>query len=456
MKTPTVTPSTGATSRAAANKAVATAVAAAAAIFMLGAELRFVVIAEAFTFQQPPQHDIAASPARRLATTSNSQVALRLHNREQQQQQKNAGGFCHEIKRCGSRQPQHQQPLLAVYSAAADDIVESSSSPREEEGQTTAWIARGYRMGQYVFGATAAILLCIPDRTLTAQLAAKLGGAAGYGLAAGVSYILAKAAAASKQQLNSETYKRLNVGLLGFSIMGLAAVPGEAGFFYTLAPAMILSAMLLAVHVFGMVVSYTGWKYAVVDVPRMTLVPDDPTATDRANKSNSTPISSEIQQLAKELWRGTKSTVEGCWRVQNTKKALTYRNCLLLVLTGCFSHFMDGIFHLRYQDVFHTSWFESSLAWSGVARLFFISTMVYSLKDAAERDRLTGTTFIQINVMIGAWAALVGLGQAINPLGMQGYRGVTMFSLSLPFFIKAIKAIKQKKEMENSPSDEAE
>jgi hypothetical protein len=30
--------------------------------------------------------------------------------------------------------------------------------------------------------------------------------------------------------------------------------------------------------------------------------------------------------------------------------------------------------------------------------------MVYSLKDAAERNRLTGTTFIQLNFMVGLWA----------------------------------------------------
>jgi hypothetical protein len=30
--------------------------------------------------------------------------------------------------------------------------------------------------------------------------------------------------------------------------------------------------------------------------------------------------------------------------------------------------------------------------------------MIYSLKDAGERDRLKETTFIQLNYMVGLWA----------------------------------------------------
>ena len=51
--------------------------------------------------------------------------------------------------------------------------------------------------------------------------------------------------------------------------------------------------------------------------------------------------------------------------------------------------------------------FDISLQWSGVARLFLISTVMFSLKDLADRDPMTtGTTFIKLNLMVGAWAAL--------------------------------------------------
>ena len=94
--------------------------------------------------------------------------------------------------------------------------------------------------------------------------------------------------------------------------------------------------------------------------------------------------------------------------------------------------------------------FDVSLKWSAVARLFMISTMVYTLKDAAERDRLTGTTFIQLNLMVGLWAILVGIGQSVFPLGFAAKRGVEMYALSIPFFIRALKSQKEKSEKKAS------
>jgi hypothetical protein len=144
-----------------------------------------------------------------------------------------------------------------------------------------------------------------------------------------------------------------------------------------------------------------------------------------------------------ELGRGTKDTLLGL-QVRSTKKALTYRNCLLIVICGIVSHFMEGLFHLRYRQEFTRTWLDVAWQWSTVSRLFMIATMIYSLKDAAERDRLTGTTFIELNVMIGAWALLVGLAQAMYPVGFAAYRGVEMFAFAIPFWLKAYKSQKEK------------
>lgn len=81
-----------------------------------------------------------------------------------------------------------------------------------------------------------------------------------------------------------------------------------------------------------------------------------------------------------------------------------------------------------------------------------ISTMIFSLKDAAERDRLTGTTFIQLNLLVGLWAILVGFGQSIRLLGVQFSRGVEMFAFSLPFLIKALKSQKEKEDKRRESS----
>jgi hypothetical protein len=96
------------------------------------------------------------------------------------------------------------------------------------------------------------------------------------------------------------------------------------------------------------------------------------------------------------------------------------------------------------NTLFKRSLFEASLQWSAVGRLFMISTIIYSLKDAAERDRLASTTFIQLNVMVGLWALLAGMGLSIRPFGIELYRGVEMYALSAPFFLKAYKSQKEK------------
>ena len=50
--------------------------------------------------------------------------------------------------------------------------------------------------------------------------------------------------------------------------------------------------------------------------------------------------------------------------------------------------------------------FDISLQWSGVARLFLISTIILSLKDAADREEMTSTAFVKLNLLVAAWAGL--------------------------------------------------
>lgn len=218
-------------------------------------------------------------------------------------------------------------------------------------------------------------------------------------------------------RLGSDTYKRLNLGLFAFMVVGLFAIPGEAGFLSSAIGAIILSILLTIVRLYGVALAWRGWECGVGD--------------------------NSLKALWNEIVNGTKETVKGL-RVKDQKKALTYRNLLVLIVVGSVSSFFDGIFLLRYLKEFGKSLFDVSLKISAVARLSMITTMVYSLKDAAERDRLTGTTFIQLNLLVGTWAVLVGLGQAIFPYGFAANRGVEMFAIGLPFLIKALKSQKEK------------
>jgi hypothetical protein len=276
-------------------------------------------------------------------------------------------------------------------------------------------LPRAYQIGKYAFLIASIVIFLIPDQTLTTLLAAHWGGAAGFALAAGICHILRHASL--EDRLHSDTYKRLNLGLLGFCGLGFAALPAEAGFLNSYLGTRVLAGILFLLRVYGCIVAWNGWRRGI------TL-------------SKST--------FASEFLMGIKSTIKGL-KVQSAKKALTYRNCLLLISCGIVSCFMEGLFFIRYQQAFSRTWFEITLQWSAVARLFLISTMIYSLKDAAERDRLTGTTFIQLNLMVGAWAVLVGCGQAIYPLGFAAYRGVEMFAFAIPFLLKAYKSQKEKR-----------
>jgi hypothetical protein len=271
-------------------------------------------------------------------------------------------------------------------------------------------LANAYQTASSVFGLIGALLLVMPDRTMNTMVAAKFGGAAGYGMASGLCHILK--GATEHDRLSSDTYKRLNIGLLGFCLLQLPAIPGEAGFLPTFLPALSLSIFTTLVRIIGASLAFRGWKRGLG------------------------PGKITLKVLCKDISRGTLETVKGL-RVKAKQKSMTYRNFLLLVMLSLFSSLMEGIFYFRYMKDLVIGAFEISLQWSAVARLFLISTMIYSLKDSAERDRLRGTTFVQLNAMIGLWALLVAVGQCIYPLGFASYRGAFMFVFSGPFLIKA-------------------
>jgi hypothetical protein len=98
--------------------------------------------------------------------------------------------------------------------------------------------------------------------------------------------------------------------------------------------------------------------------------------------------------------------------------------------------------------------FDISLQFSGVSRLFLISSIIYSLKDAAEQNRLGSTTSISMNYMVAAWASIVGIGQAIIPRGLQ-LRNAEFFAVSAMFFLKGFKEHKKRWDTGES-SDETE
>jgi hypothetical protein len=209
---------------------------------------------------------------------------------------------------------------MTTTSESADDNADNMQEPHQQQKEQQN-LTKAYKWTSALFGIMSVVLFCIPDKTLTKRLASKWGGAAGFGLAAYSSHILM--GASQNNRLSSDTYKRCNLGILGFSVLGLAAVPGEAAFWPLATPAILTSVSMTCVKMVGAIVSYWGWKYGT-----------------------SSSSSSSLISPTKELWEGWKSNLRGL-RVVDKKKSLFYRNTLLIVLFSMFSNFMEGMSHLR-------------------------------------------------------------------------------------------------------------
>lgn len=203
----------------------------------------------------------------------------------------------------------YNSPTL-LYSSSIDTII-------EEDQPTTNF--KSFKSLSFVYTIMAAILFAMPDRTMTQKLATKWGGAAGFGVAAAVARLLHVNHKREGVVLDPVTQKRLIIGLYGFSFLGLLAVPGEAAFLPTALGAMILTGVLNAAKLWGVLVSFAG--LGILKAPWKSM---------------------------QELLQGTLNTMKGLRVTKEAKKrSLTYRNCLLLVLAGMGSSLMEGIFYIR-------------------------------------------------------------------------------------------------------------
>lgn len=301
---------------------------------------------------------IHASASDSASSSGTALVSLRIFDRS-------PGICCRQSRRC-------HDVDYALWSKPGDDEEEedsislgkssiSSSSQKKEQPDP---LTHSYRRASYLFGFWSVLLLFLPFDSRRVKLATKMGSAAGFGISSGLCHILATATSAASIEapavttgtatpaetgatsehdndndrdqeaillLASDTRKRLNLGLALFFSIGLFAVPGEAAFSKTFATALLLSCLLTISRVYGLLLSVSGWKRGIL-----------------LSNGNNNNRSLEIRDFYNELVKGMKSTLTGL-RVRYRKKALTYRNLLLLILMGVFSSFMEGIFDLRVR-----------------------------------------------------------------------------------------------------------
>lgn len=208
----------------------------------------------------------------------------------------------------------------------------------------------------------------------------------------GIAYILMKAANADR--LTSDTYKRLNLGLLQYGLLGGITV-GIAAMKQQTNPLAYLPFFLSTIN------SVKGYAYGALGWDKK----------------------SSDKSLLQDFGGLIKSTNQALIVKPKSVQSVCYLVATLLVATLKFTKAVDMI------KIFKSGSGLSTLSpvLSQYNRLAFLNIAMITLKDACDRDRLGGTTFIQINYLAG----LIMVANSAFMGGLTTSMGATAALLSL-------------------------
>lgn len=205
----------------------------------------------------------------------------------------------------------------------------------------------------------------------------------GYVLVAGLAYILSSAVKGDR--LSSDTYKRLNLVLIEFGMIGVMGwglvkfgevVPGFSP--------IIVPPLLATIH------GIKGYGYGVLGV----------------DKSGSASLLGDFRE-------GVVSTLKGYFSIPKNAKATGYFAATWMVTAMKLAKLVE-LGQLVAGGANGLTIFTRT---SRFSRYAMLSMVLYTLKDAADRSRLEGTTFIELNILsAGVLAALASYVSATSPL----------------------------------------
>mmetsp|Transcript_18285 Transcript_18285/g.25765 ORF Transcript_18285/g.25765 Transcript_18285/m.25765 type:complete len:348 (+) Transcript_18285:26-1069(+) len=270
-------------------------------------------------------------------------------------------------------------PLVSLGMVNDDAVPQDEMMAKKVKGRK-ARVVNGYKIASISFlGLTmvmmkmAGIRVSAPYYSVTAALPS------------GLAYILS--GAAYNNRLSSDTYKRLNVFLGKFSFINLVA----AAFATEMRNPIWVVPCLIA-----MVNSIKGYGYGVLGYDKLG---KDSPIQDLRSMTNAS-----IKQMF-GLAKNFKSAAYQAASITTATMKMAKLVEIVKLITECGDNFDRNVIATRLVRY---------------SKLMLITIISLTLKDAADRDRLEGTTFIELNFMNSvAFASMAAYlsQEAITPLG---------------------------------------
>ena len=273
----------------------------------------------------------------------------------------------------GIGQKAHVSPIYSLATPSEEDQKEGGGAIDKKIAGRKKRIILGYRAAlvAYLVSCTVSLLAWIvkngvsPPRMLILPL---YSIATGPFLASGIAYILS--GAAYHDRLSSDTYKRLNLFLGEYAIILLCMTP------CVIHLPIIGGALNAVATVFALVNSIKGYGYGVLGWDK---------------KSGTT------SSVLEDFVSGVRSSMKTLISVPKNFQSAGYMAATLLL--GVFK--IDAVIQVLQLSL---QWRSISMdlvaPWAiRIANLALLIGIVFTLKDAADRSRLDGTTFIELNFM---------------------------------------------------------
>lgn len=206
-------------------------------------------------------------------------------------------------------------------------------------------------------------------------------------LASGIAYIMI--GAAENSRLSSDTYKRLNISLFEYGLTGLVA-----GLCMKLSPLWAFTCLVTIINsIKGYGYGLKGWELGKADIKE-------------------------------EILQGSKSNLESLAKIPNLKSA----GYLLATLTVASFKVMKFLEVIKIVKDNGSAYLIGTRLFR-LAQLMTFTIVMFTLKDAADRDRLEGTTFIELNFLSAvSFATWAWYEKITTPLGVL-MMGLSSFSL---------------------------